>query len=364
MLCLDGSYGEGGGQIVRTALALSALTGKSFEITKIREGRPNPGLKAQHLHCIKGLEKLCNAKSDYAELGSCKLRFFPGAISGKTISLDIGTAGSISLLLQALLLPAIFADKKVRLRIKGGTSGKWAMPVDYFSNVFVPHLRKFCRKIDVKLLKRGYYPKGGGEVDIEIRPRWSVADFKEFFIEMKKQGPWIDAVEQGKLLQIKGISHSSKLLENAEVAERQAKSARVLLGKYNCPVQIRTEYCDTRSAGSGITLWAVFSKGEEVDFTTPIILGSDALGERGKRAEVVGREAAENLIKEIESGAGVDSHLADNLAPFLIFGGRLKTSSITKHCRTNIWVCEQFLGKMFKVDEENKTVSVGVQKAF
>ena len=358
MLSLDGSYGEGGGQIVRTALAFSALTGKAFEVINIRQGRPKPGLKAQHLHCIKGLEKLCDAKASYAELGSDKLRFVPGKISGKTISIDIGTAGSISLLLQSLLLPSIFADKKVRFRIRGGTDSKWAMPVDYFSNVFVPHLRKFCEKIDVKLLKRGYYPKGGGEVDIGIRPRWGASDFKEFLMEMKKQGPFIDLTEQGKILQIKGISHASRLLENSQVAERQAKAARVLLSKYGCPVQIRAEYCDTRSTGSGITLWAIFSKKEEIDFANPIIIGSDELGERGKRAEVVGKEAAEKLIKEIDSGAAADSHLADNLIPFLIFGGRLKTSEITNHCRTNIWVCEQFLGKMFEIDEENKVIRV------
>ncbi len=358
MLSLDGSYGEGGGQIVRTALAFSALTGKAFEVVNIRSGRKQPGLKAQHLNCITALEKLCDAKSGYAELGSDKLRFVPGKISGKTVSIDIGTAGSISLLLQSLLLPSIFADRKVRLKVRGGTSGKWQMPVDYLSNVFVPHLRKFCEKIDVKLLKRGYYPKGGGEVDIEIRPRWSAADFKNFLIEMKRQGPFIDAAEQGKLLQVKGISHASKLLENSQVAERQAKAAKVLLSKYMCPVQIRAEYCDTRSTGSGITLWAVFSKGDEIDFSNPVILGSDALGERSKRAEVVGNEAAGSLIKEIDSGGAVDKHLSDNLVPFLIFGGKLKTSEITKHCRTNMWVCEQFLGKMFKIDEENKVISV------
>ena len=138
MLRIDGSYGEGGGQIVRTALAFSALTGIAFEMDNIRKGRKKPGLKAQHIHCIKGLEKLCDAKVGYAELGSEKLRFIPGKIKGKTISLDIGTAGSISLLLQALLLPSIFADTKTRLRITGGTSGKWAMPFDFFNKSLFP----------------------------------------------------------------------------------------------------------------------------------------------------------------------------------------------------------------------------------
>jgi RNA 3'-terminal phosphate cyclase (GTP) len=361
MLKIDGSYGEGGGQIVRTALAFSTLTGIPFEMNNIRKGRKQPGLKAQHLHCIKGLEKLCDAKAGYVELGSEKLRFIPGKIKGKTISLDIGTAGSISLLLQALLLPSIFANTKVRLRIKGGTSGKWAMPFDFFNQVFAPHIRKFCEKLDIKLERRGYYPAGGGKVDIKITPKYKLSDFKDFS-ELKKHilenERDIDLIEQGKLLQIKGVSHASMSLEKAEVADRQAKAAKALLAKFNSPVQIKSEYANTLSDGSGITIWAKFALGEEMDFNNPIILGSDALGERGKRAEQVGKEAAEGLIKEIESYAAVDSHTADNLIPFLVFGGKIKTSRITNHTKTNIWICEQFLGKIFKIDEKENIISV------
>ena len=150
MLKIDGSYGEGGGQIIRTALALSTITGKGFEAINIRQGRKQPGLKAQHLHCIKALEELCGAKAEHSELGSSTLKYKPGKIKGKDIKIDIGTAGSISLLLQAVLLPCFFADKKVKLDIIGGTSGKWAMPFDYFNNVLVPF---FGDKINVKLYK-------------------------------------------------------------------------------------------------------------------------------------------------------------------------------------------------------------------
>jgi RNA 3'-terminal phosphate cyclase (GTP) len=263
--------------------------------------------------------------------------------------------------LQALLLPSLFADNKVRLKISGGTVGKWAMPFEFFQEVFAPHIKKFCEEIDVKLERRGYYPAGGGKIEIKIKPKFKLADFKDFselrnhILQNVKD---IDLAEQGNLIQIKGISHASMSLEKAEVAERQARSAKVQLAKLNCPVQIKTEYSNTLSDGSGIVLWAIFSKGEEIDFNNPIILGSDALGERGKRAEDVGKEAAEKLIKEIESKAAVDSHTADNLIPFLVFGGKIKTSEITNHCRTNIWICEQFLGKIFKIDEENKIISI------
>jgi RNA 3'-terminal phosphate cyclase (GTP) len=348
MLKIDGSYGEGGGQIIRTALALSTITGKSFEANNIRKGRKTPGLKAQHIHCIKALEKLCDAKSKFAELGSEKLVYEPGKIQGKTISIDIGTAGSISLLLQSLLIPCFFSDKKVRLKITGGTSGKWAMPYDFFANVLAPQIRKFCDNIDIKLLRRGYYPKGGGKVDIKIKPLADKLEVHSF-----------DLTEQVGLIQIKGVSHASRFLENAQVAERQAKAAKLLLNRLNVPVKIETEYADSLSPGSGITLWAIFSKDpNEIDIRNPIRLGADALGEKGKRAEDVGKEAAEKLIKEIESKAPIDNHAADNLIPFLaLFKGKIKVSEITPHCRTNIWVCEEFLGKIFEIDEDNKIIS-------
>jgi RNA 3'-terminal phosphate cyclase (GTP) len=352
MIKIDGNYGEGGGQIIRTALALSTLTGESFEAFNIRKGRRTPGLKAQHIHCIKGLEQLCDAKSQFAEIGSDKLVYEPGKTEGKTVSIDIGTAGSISLLLQSLLLPCFFSDKPVRLKITGGTSGKWAMPYDFFNSIFVPQIRKYCKKIDLKLIRRGYYPKGGGKIDVKITPH-------------KDKGilPELNSIEQGRLIQIKGISHASRLLEKAQVAERQAKAAKTLLNKFDTPVNIQIEYAETFCPGSGITLWGIFSKDkDEIDINNPILIGADALGEIGKRSEDVGKEAAENLIKEISSKAPIDSHTADNLIPFLaLFKGKIKVSEITEHTRTNMWICEQFLGKMFEIRENIISVK---QKTF
>src|SRR3989338_5794497 len=130
MMQLDGSYGEAGGSIARVALALSTLTQQPFSITDIRKNRPQPGLKNQHLFCIKALEKLCNASSEGAALGSTELKYWPGKIEGKTIDVDIETAGSISLFLQAILLPSMFANKPVKLNVIGGTDGKWAAPIE------------------------------------------------------------------------------------------------------------------------------------------------------------------------------------------------------------------------------------------
>lgn len=360
MLKLDGSFGEGGGQIVRTALALSALTGKPFEVADIRKGRCDSGLKAQHLYCVKAVEELCNAKTEGAKLKSTYLKFEPGKIKAKTISVDIGTAGSISLLLQALLMPSMFANNSLKIKIIGGTEGKFAMPYDYFAEVLIPHLKKYS-DIEVSLLRRGYFPKGSGKVEIKIKPKFKMSDFndfEEFHQHLKENAKKINLMQQGKLIQIKGISHASRDLEKAEVAERQARAAKLALNKLECPIKINSEYSDTLSTGSGITLWAIFSLGEEIDFDNPLILGADALGERGKRAEIVGKEAAENLIKEINSKAPVDKHLADQILPFmaLVGKGSIKVSEITAHCKTNIYVIEQFFGKIFEVDEEGKII--------
>lgn len=363
MITLDGSHLEGGGSIARVALALSTLAGKAFELGSIRKNRPQPGLKSQHLFCVKALEKLCNAKAEGAELGSTYLKYVPGKIQGKAIEIDIQTAGSIPLFLQAIMLPSMFADKPVRLGIIGGTDGKWAAPMDYFTHVFLPQMRRFA-DIECKLLKRGYYPKGNGKVELKIKPRFGVydyPDFKSFAADIKEKIGKILLTEQHNLMHIKGISHASVDLQNAKVAERQASSAEFLLKKYNVPVKISLEYDKTLSTGSGITLWAVFSRRtDDIDLGNPIIIGADCLGERGKKAEEVGTEAASSLIKEIDSKAPVDRHLADQLLPYmaLLPGSKIKASEITSHTRTNIHVIEQFLDVRFEVDEREKIISV------
>ena len=362
MIKLDGSIGEGGGSISRVALSLSTLTQQPFEITNIRKNRPNPGLKNQHLFCIKALEKLCNASSEGAELGSMELKYWPGKIEGKTIDVDIETAGSISLFLQAILLPSMFANKPVKLNVIGGTDGKWAAPIDYFKEVFLPQIQKYAG-IGCKLLKRGYYPKGNGKVEIKINPIYKLSDFNnfnEFYDNLKNNAPKINLIEQGNLIQIKGISHASMDLQKASVAERQAKSAEISLKKCNCPIKIDITYNEALSTGSGIVLWAIFSKyADEIDVSNPIRLGADSLGERGKKAEFVGQEAAQNLIREIASKAPVDRHLADQVLPFMALTGssKIKTSDITNHTKTNIYAIEHFLGKKFSIGENNKIIS-------
>ncbi|MCX6707818.1 MAG: RNA 3'-terminal phosphate cyclase [Candidatus Woesearchaeota archaeon] len=363
LIKIDGDYKEGGGQIIRTALALSALTQKPFEIDNVRKGRKEPGLKSQHLYCIKAAQELCSAEVEGAELGSDQIKFIPGRLKNKnkTLSIDIGTAGSITLFLQSVMLPCMLAEGKANISVKGGTDVKWSMPVDYFSEILLPQLRRYS-DIDFKLNKRGYYPKGNGMIEIKISPKFNIERIKD----KVEEAPKIELVEQGNLMQIKGISHCSASLESAKVAERQSQSAQYALKKMgieeDVSVNIRTEICETLSDGSGITLWAIFSKDkDDIDSRNPIRIGSDSLGERGKKAEEVGKEAAERLLKEISHGAPVDEYLADNLIPFLgLFGGKIKVAKISDHTLTNIYVVEKFLDVKFEINEENKMISVKV----
>lgn len=356
MIELDGTRGEGGGQIVRTALALSMLTQESFHIVNIRQGRDKPGLKMQHLHCSKALQKLSDAHAEGAELGSTELTFIPKPLKAKSLDIDIETAGSITLFLQAVLLPCCFADKPIKLTVTGGTDVAWAMPIDYFREVLVPHLQRWA-DIEVKTEKRGYYPQGNGRVTVRVKPRINqnkFTSFQAFLQQLQEQGPVLELTEQGHLIHIKGISHASKDLEQARVAERQAHAAQQLLAaQLKCPVTIRSEYADTLSTGSGITLWAVCSKKkEDIDVANSIILGADMLGKKGVPAENIGKEAATQLIECIRSGAAADAHLADNLIPWMALypPSSIRTNRITMHTQTNIDVVKKFLPVTFTTE--------------
>ncbi len=349
MIELDGSHLEGGGSLVRVALALSTLTGKEFKVTNIRAGRKDPGLKAQHLQAINALKEISKAQTNEIEMGSTELRFTPETIQRGSYTINIGTAGSITLLLQALILPCMVAPGKVTLTITGGTCGKWQASVDYLQNVLLPHLHKFVEKINLKILKRGYYPKGGGKVVLEISPKLKGWE------EMTGNIPLIDLGEQGKLEQIKGVVNASAELQPKKVAERIAHAAQESLKKYPVPCTIRTEYAAAASIGGDFLLWTVFSQNGDVSDHNPVILGSDALLEPQKSSEQIGKEAAEKLVQEIDSGAAVDHNLADQLIPFmaLLPGSKIKTSKVSDHTKTNIYVVEKFLPVKFLVTGTN-----------
>ncbi|MBN2014949.1 MAG: RNA 3'-terminal phosphate cyclase [Candidatus Altiarchaeota archaeon] len=337
MITIDGSYGEGGGQVLRTSVAMSAVTGKSFRIEGIRAKRENPGIRPQHLHAVNAVAKLCDAKVEGLNIGSQELEFSPGGIKGGGMSLKIGTAGSITLVLQALMIPAMFAKKEVRVRITGGTDVGWSPQIDYLRFVTLPILEKFGYMAEINLTRRGYYPAGGGQVEARIQP-----------IDRVDR---IELMEQGRLTAVKGISHCHSDLEKSRVARRQARSARPLLYNalsnmgFNNDIEIKQEHSPAFSYGSGITLWA------ETENTR---LGSSSLGERGKRAEIAGEEAAESLIWEINSKAALDRYMADQIIPYIaLAGGCVSVSETTEHAKTNIEVLNRF---GFDVRIEGKTI--------
>lgn len=336
---IDGDYLEGGGQILRIAVSLSFITHQPIRVYNIRQKRPQAGLKAQHLKVLEVLKDLAEAETSGLELGSKLITFVPKkhTIENQQLKkINIGTAGAIGLMLQSILLVAAFKGEGLSLDIIGGTCGLGAIPVDYYPHVIFPILKNSGLKAQLDILKRGFYPKGGGEVSVVINP-------------IKYPKP-IKLIEQGRITRINGISIASSDLMRKEVAQRQAKEAGDLLKKdFSCPIDIKAQYVDTYSPGSEINLYAYTDTG--------CILGSDARGELKKKAETVGYEAVTKLKKEISSGAACDLHLADNLIPWLgLLGGKFKTSEISSHTQTNIWVCEQFFGKIFKV--EGNTVEV------
>jgi RNA 3'-phosphate cyclase len=354
MIKLDGSYGEGGGALVRTALAISTLTGKPFEVNNIRAGRPNPGLKAQHLHAIKALKEICGAKTSEIELGTKEFWYHPQKIKRGIYEIDIGTAGSITLFLQAIILPCLFAPGKITLKVKGGTCGKWQASVDYLQNVLIPHLQKFVDKIELKVLKRGYYPKGGGEVHLEINPRFKIQEyenFEQFNEDLKLRTAKVNLLEQGTLEQIRGNVNASAELEEKEIAERIKRAAESSLKEFEVPINIRTEYKNTSSIGGEIVLWALFSQKGKMNPDNPTILGADCLIEKGKSSEEIGKEAANRLKLEIKEKEPIDRNLADQLIPFisLLSGSEISVREISKHTLTNIYVIEQFLDLGFKI---------------
>ncbi len=328
MIEIDGTYGEGGGQIIRTAIALAAITGKDVEIKNIRANRPNPGLSAQHLHAVKAVEKLSGGRTAGLELRSPRLKFLPGVQKGFEGEIDIGTAGSITLLLQCLIPVALFADEPTRVSIKGGTDVKWSPPIDFYTEVFLEALHEMGCDVHLKMKRRGYYPKGGGLVEVRIAPSRHLKGI--VLLKSEKEGI------------IKGVSHSCGL--PAHVAERQAKAAERILNEYGYDTEIKTEIedGDKRTTGCGITLWRGYKSGS-------------ALGERGKRAELVGEEAARNILTELESVSTVDIHLADQLIPYIALASgksELKVREITKHLETNMYVTKKFLDIEFKIGKE------------
>ena len=322
------------------------MTGEDVKITNIRKNRPKPGLKAQHIKAIETAALLCDADVTGLSLGSTDVMFSPLDIKADNVKLkiDIGTAGSISLLLQCIMPIAVHSSNDIELTIVGGTDVAWSPTIDYLNNVTAQALSKMGYECEIELIARGYYPKGGGYVRAHLKPsRLKGFDFKT------ENG-------DGKIY---GISHCANLPEH--VAKRQADSAASLIMEAGYECEIDTERVTCRSTGSGISLWNG-------------LVGGSALGKQGLPAEKVGENAAKDILTELRYGASIDVHLADQLIPYMGLSSRSRFGSrsgsytvreLSQHALTNIWVTEQFLDVKFdinKIDEfENEMVEVSVK---
>ncbi|MEM4400644.1 MAG: RNA 3'-terminal phosphate cyclase, partial [Candidatus Nitrosocaldus sp.] len=331
---IDGSYGEGGGQILRTAIALSVITKRPIEVFNIRAKRPNPGLRPQHAAAVKILAEVFNARVENVEVGSSMIRFFPGEMESNDTSrkkrIDIGTAGSITLVLQALIPAVSISGKRLEMEIVGGTDVKWSPTLDYMRYVVKPAFKALGIEFNLSVEKRGYYPVGGGVVHVLIEPcdRVKAIDLLN--------APRLDA---------RIVSVCSNLPRH--VAERQVAGALARLERegVRC-AQTSASLEPAASPGSSLLVYCSSDYGP--------FIGGDAIGEKGKRAEEVGSYAASRFLEPYMSGATVDPNLADMLVlPLSIADGRsgYTVSSVSMHLDTNLYIASRMTSSKYNIEK-------------
>jgi RNA 3'-terminal phosphate cyclase (ATP) len=318
MHVLDGS--AGGGQLVRTALTCAAVSGEPFKMRYVRRARSNPGLQAQHCAAIEAVADVADAATSGVEVGSEAFTFEPGEdppedeepVLGGSTSVEVGTAGSVPLVFDALLPLAVALDEPLTARLTGGTDAKWAPPFDYFRHAKLPLLADHGLDADVSLGRRGFYPRGGGEATLTVNPSSLSA---------------LDVGERGGRESLTAYSVAEASLEDDNVAERQVDP---LPGDADA----NTEYAEADSPGSAVVLVAEYEQSRA---------GFAALGERGTPAEEVGQEAAAAFESFEDGDATVDTHLADQLVPYLaLAGGEVRIPEVTTHVETCIDLLAEF----------------------
>ncbi len=343
MLKLDGSHGEGGGQILRTALAFSVALGQPVMLEGIRAARPRPGLQPQHLTVVRALATISHAAVEGDRLDSTRLSFAPRTLRGNHYAFDVGairgSAGSVSLLFQALLLPLALAAEPSKLVLKGGTHVPWSPPVHYLTEVFLPVLSCLGVHVTVVLRRWGWYPRGGGEIEAEIGagvarpgPGWAGLS-------------WETGAERPL---ITGVSAVSRL--PLSIAERQRHQAlqRLRTRGFEAEIALVEEH-GTLAPGTLVFL-AASGQGTRAGFSS--------LGRRGVRAETVADEATDQLLDYLDCRAAVDDHLADQLLPFLALArapSAFTCPTRSSHLETVAWVVRQFLPVRIETRGERPT---------
>lgn len=330
MIEIDASFGEGGGQILRSALALSVITGEAMRLTNIRARRPQPGMKPQHLKAVEAAALIGAARVEGATPGSQTLRFEPTGLQGGKYAFDIGTAGAVSLLLQTVTLPLCFADGPSRLTLTGGTHVPWSPCYHYLQWQWLPCLAAAGYHVECNLERAGFYPRGGGLLHANIVPSRHLMP--------------LCIAERGRLLRIRGLSGVGRL--DRSIAERQRSQAVERLRELGVPLEIEVADVPAASPGTFIVLQAEFEGGRCCAF---------ALGTRHKPAEKVADEAVDELRTDIKAGGAIDAWLADQLLlPLAFVPGRseLSVCRISRHLRTNAELLGYFLPVRVEIDGE------------
>lgn len=329
MIKIDGSFGEGGGQILRTALSLSAIKERPFEITNIRAGRKKPGLGHQHLQCVEAMTKICNAEISGAKLGSMSLKFDPGKIMHGDYLFEIGTAGSVSLVLQTVFLPLSLAGGTSSVVIRGGTHVPFSPCFHYLTEQWLSYIKKIGFDANIEMLRAGFYPKGGGEIKL--------------FVKNTKSIRHLTLTERGRLLRVRGVSAVGNL--DKGIAERQKIQAVKRLSKIKLDPEIDVITMPAYARGTMLLLICEFENSQCCFF---------GLGAIGKKAEKVADEACERLERFLETNGVVDKYLSDQIVlplSLTMETSRFVTPEITQHLLTNIEIIKIFSNTKIQIIE-------------
>jgi len=328
MIEIDGSRGEGGGQVLRSSLTLSVMTGQPLRIFNIRARRKKPGLRAQHLKAVQAAASICSASVEGARMGATELVFQPNELTAGKFHFDIGTAGSTSLVLQTIFLPLTQAERASTVAITGGTHVSWSPCFHYLDLLWLPYLRQMGIEAELVMDQAGFYPQGGGRIRAKIQPS---QELKPLIL-----------TERGKLRQIRGISATANL--PGDIAKRQRQRVVSRLGSKYLLNDIRIVQFPARFKGTVMLLLAEFEYSQCCYF---------ALGAPGKRAEVVADEAVDAIEEFMVRDGAIDQYLADQLLLPLAFADSpsvLRTSKVTQHLLTNAEVIRAFLPTEIKID--------------
>jgi len=342
VLTIDGAYGEGGGQILRSAVSLSAITGKSIEVINIRANRRNPGLRPQHLQATRAIAKIFRAKVENLKIGAEWIRFIPKPdnYEGGELKIDTGTAGSIPMILQTIIPAVALSNKSLSVQITGGTDVKMSPTTDYLRFIVQNAYKTIGISFSINILKRGYYPKGGGIIQAEIGPCKNISSFD--LLNRRNVEPKIASV-------------CCQLPKN--VAERQISTA--LLKLERCGVRCNvysSSYESSLSPGTSILVYS------ESDFGP--FIGGDSIGARHKSAEKVGEEAVQNFFESYDANVPIDRFLADMLViPLSLTKGksRYRIGIVTEHLKTNLHIVSQIVGCKYQIAPAEKSYIVTIE---